>query len=171
MRHEQDLKSLAFEFFETFAKLEFALKLSGYLTVDRNNVPWTNWAAFSDELEEFFTTESSPKFRNAKLYLLKNQPKREQVDSNGKIFFQEDKSDLNNLPSESEKNRKLFDLVKIVRNNLFHGGKFNGEIISPGRNREVILSSLHILNGCIQAETENKKLQMVIERYNSSFLK
>jgi len=44
--------------------------------------------------------------------------------------------------------------VRRVRNNLFHGGKFNGHWFEPQRSGELLTHSLCILRGAIDLHAE-----------------
>lgn len=44
--------------------------------------------------------------------------------------------------------------VRRIRNNLFHGGKFNGHWFEPKRSEELLRHSLTILRGCLAASKE-----------------
>ena len=54
----------------------------------------------------------------------------------------------NVLPDHRNKSELVFSLICRIRNNLFHGGKFNGEWFSPQRSKELIEHALIILRTC-----------------------
>ena len=45
---------------------------------------------------------------------------------------------------------QVLDLIRRVRNNLFHGGKFNDAHSGPGRNELLLRHSLAILHRCLE---------------------
>ena len=81
-------------------------------------------------------------------YILENPP-RKQVIENERIIF------INQTIDSSQKNtQQLLLMIRTVRNNLFHGGKYlpDGEI-EAGRNEFLVNYSLIILRNCIQINT------------------
>lgn len=52
-------------------------------------------------------------------------------------------------PKAKNENDLIFLYVRRVRNNLFHGGKFNGRFFDPERSRELLEYSITILMAAI----------------------
>jgi hypothetical protein len=52
----------------------------------------------------------------------------------------------------------LFQYIRRVRNNLFHGGKFNGRWFDPERSERLIGSSLVVLDACLDASPELREV-------------
>ena len=50
----------------------------------------------------------------------------------------------------------LFGHLRRVRNNLYHGGKFNGRWIAPDRSRDLIAHSLTLLEALVKHDTNLK---------------
>src|SRR3546814_18633912 len=48
--------------------------------------------------------------------------------------------------------------VRRVRNNLFHGGKFNGRWFEPQRSEQLLKHSLTILRACLAARSEERRV-------------
>jgi len=48
----------------------------------------------------------------------------------------------------------VLQYVRRVRNNLFHGGKFNGRWFEPERSAELLIHCLTILNACLEVSPE-----------------
>jgi hypothetical protein len=84
------------------------------------------------------------------LNILENPPKKQVVASDG-LGWRE--SPPTGLP-EAE---KILLYVRRVRNNLFHGGKFNGKWFAPERSGELIKHCLIILDACRDAEKDVKE--------------
>ncbi len=112
-----ELAKLAFNFFYSYSRFEFALKECGYL---RSNRPGAkakpNWNGFVDEWEGRYSLSEAGRA------LLEAYPATQVIAHNGAldfvtVEFAEGYSDL----------RKVIDLANIVRNNLFHGGKHDDE--------------------------------------------
>lgn len=59
------------------------------------------------------------------------------------------------LPVEFDrKTELLIALVRRVRNNLFHGGKYNSELHEePARNEELLRGGLLILEECLRVSS------------------
>ena len=51
----------------------------------------------------------------------------------------------------------LFGNIRRVRNNLYHGGKFNGRWIDPDRSRELIGKTLIILTALVERDASLKE--------------
>ncbi|MBE4467578.1 hypothetical protein HJ014_23470 [Vibrio parahaemolyticus] len=134
----EQLDVLAFEFFKLFAKYESHLKEKGYFEVNRRgqiNVQWDRFAnqvIGRDFLEEL--GESSP----SALYILENPPKQQGVNEEGKIIWKD-------VPNNERSVQILFGHICRVRNNLYHGAKFNGTWFDPQRSLELLESSLVVL--------------------------
>lgn len=135
-----DIKSenhlLIINFFIYFSRFEYAMKRSSYGKLKWNLQYWdADWHKLSQELlsNKIFSNFT----RNNVSEIVLSPPKR--MDSQ------------NNFETNSS-SRNIIDSVKIVRNNLFHGGKFHwwpNEIESE-RNIKLINESLAILKLIIE---------------------
>ncbi len=132
------------EIFVTFSRMEFALKETGYASGGGNRVS-VNWCKFAEENSEFFNSRlgSDEKFKSAVEYL-RSKPPKKQVLEEGTLGFIE--QDGNNNQTEAQKTIRM---VRRVRNNLFHGGKYliGGEK-DRERDRKLVRHSLIILKHC-----------------------
>ena len=72
-----------------------------------------------------------------------DQPPKKQVICNGAIQWS------GAVPNQRLKADNLLVYVRRVRNNLFHGGKFNGNWFEPERSEKLIQSCLIILKACV----------------------
>lgn len=54
-------------------------------------------------------------------------------------------------PSTDLRSDLVLTYVRRVRNNLFHGGKFNGRWFQPQRSEQLLKHSLTILHACLAA--------------------
>lgn len=107
------LASRAFEFFYWFSRLEFALKENGYLKSHQLGAPAEpGWDAFVARWHGAYVPSAEAKS------LLQASPERQVVGHNNTLTWQA--VHLNDCKSELA---KVVRLVKVVRNNLFHGGK------------------------------------------------
>lgn len=138
-------RELLLEFFVRFAKAEYALKRSGYI-LDRSDRAEPNWDAFASANESRFPATVTPEVREAVNFLLA-QPPRKQVAPSGTLAWQ-------STERHGEPELKwLLLLVRRVRNNLFHGGKFAaGPEHDLARRTDLIRSSILVLSHAMTLE-------------------
>lgn len=122
-----------FEFILTFARFENALISNGYHLTRFHQIVFPDWDRFFTEIVAHHPTpEDNEELSDAIRYFLDTPPKLlKEVDGEivweGRIF-DEDTPDI----------EKLSFAVKSARNNLFHGGKFNGTV-EEGATRNFML--------------------------------
>lgn len=150
-------RDLLLEFFLVFARFEYALKNSAFVQPGRSRRNETapsaepNWRAFASSIAGLFTKGHTPDLEQACEYILINPPMR-QVLINGDVAWDTTGPNL----SLSETERLLF-LVRRVRNNLFHGGKFSNEAFEDSdRQRRLLNGSLLVLNECLRVSPRVK---------------
>jgi hypothetical protein len=141
-------KEIALEFLVTFSRFEHALKYSG-LCKDMNDGARAkaDWGKYTSELSR----DAKAKIEvEAKKFLL-GQPPKIQIMKQGKVSWQ---------PADRD-NRDIivwiFDLINIVRNNLFHGGKYRESVDSEDhpnstRDTDLVKACLSILSICLEEE-------------------
>jgi len=143
MKSTEVSKNLLFDFFLSFSKFEFALKTAGFATGNEKKVS-PDWVSFAASLKNTFDKTQNKNLTDSIDYFLNNPPWK-QVLINGAMHW--DASVPNNGISEIE---KVLLLIRRVRNNLFHGGKFNFDIHKDKERTITLLkSSLVILNACL----------------------
>lgn len=131
------LDQLAFEFFKLFAQYESTLKERGFFREDRSGNILVDWDRFANEvIGRNFKTDLGVDTPAAD-YILDQPPKR-QVVKEGRIVWAE-------VPSTDKSVQILFSHICRVRNNLFHGAKFNGTWFSPERSEALLKHSLTVL--------------------------
>ena len=133
------------EFLHIFSRFEYALKVTGFLEGDEND-PRAAWDCFArDVLREFQAARKrDEQFQAAVNYLLANPPKKLIRQRDGLIWklVQPEQG-----VSDSE---NVLKMVRRVRNNLFHGGKYLPDTTADvDRDRQVIDHSLIILHKCV----------------------
>jgi len=134
---------LLLEFFLTFARFEFALKAAGFGGGDIRRA-WPNWDGFGRSLD-LDTARLDPNCAAAVEYLSLHPPWRQVVTTNGLAW------DSTVGFAMLERMEQVLELVRRVRNNLFHGGKFSDEVHSgPGRNELLLRHSLAVLHRCLE---------------------
>lgn len=132
-----------FAFFAVFSRFEYALKRSGFLKRDAGRAE-PNWDAFVNSLGGRLVRVGDAQFIEARRILLSKPPKT-QVVAQGQLGWQ----DTEPRRGESEE-RYLLRLVRTVRNNLFHGGKYPfGPVEEASRDKQLLRASNAILQACL----------------------
>ena len=137
--HVENLEKLAIELFKKFARIEYALKVAGFHNGEGKAEP--NWDKFASTIQG--QLEHDGVIVEAVQYM-KEQPPKKQVVRNGLLEWEAA------TPSASETHELLL-CVRRVRNNLFHGGKFNGHWFAPERSETLLRHSLSILDACLRS--------------------
>lgn len=134
---------LLFEFFLTFARFEFALKAADFVTGDLREAR-PDWPSFGASLD-LGMARRDPNCAAAVDYLVLHPPWRQVVIANGLAW------DSTVGFTRLDRMDQVLDLIRRVRNNLFHGGKFNDEVHSgPGRNELLLRHSIAVLHRCLE---------------------
>jgi hypothetical protein len=140
---------LVLKFFAAFSAFECALKQARFVKGDKyyNAVP--NWDAFSGVVSEELAGIKDEAFTKAKQYLLQEPPMKQ-------VFIKSSTSvgwTKNSRRGKESDEQYLLRLVRDVRNNLFHGGKYPSSRIHPPsaemlRNKVLLEACLTILDRC-----------------------
>jgi hypothetical protein len=136
MQPPHDLDALAFDFFRTFSRMEYALKASGYN--NKNGPAKADWTAFAKAIEQFVAAPPTPALQEAIAFLFKEPPKMQFLVL-GKLEWRDV------APATNSQSDALFQYIRRIRNNLFHGGKFNGRWFEPQRSEQLLQSAHSIL--------------------------
>jgi len=136
------LDTLAFEFFREFARCEYCLKAVGLR--EKTRAAKANWGAFAAEVQNIIESPTSAELEAAVAYFVDHPPKK-QVIRDGLLDWDE------KLPDHKSKAELVLRLVCRVRNNLFHGGKFNGRWFEPQRSEELMQHGLVVLRACVES--------------------
>lgn len=140
------------EFVLLFARLEYALKrTTGFVVVKRGSVN-ADWDEFGRELNPFFDRTQSDDLCHGIEYLGELPPLR-QVLKDGELDF---------VQLECREKEpfliQLFDSIRVVRNNLFHGGKFpQGDVVDPARNSQLLQSASVVLMECLRLARSSER--------------
>ena len=147
-RHLHMPPELACEFLAVFSRLEYALKVGGFALGTQAKVD-PNWDRFANTINDAFLAVADADLVQARDYLLQ-QPPRKQALMNGKVIYVDQAIDLNQRPAQ-----QVLLMVRGVRNNLFHGGKFlpDGEQ-EAGRNERLVRHALRVLIVCAELHDE-----------------
>lgn len=140
-----DIDQLAFKLFKKFARIEYALKAAGFHHGEGEAKP--NWDSFASSVSG--KLENDPAISAAIEYMSKRPPKK-QVIQNSLIKWEYP-------PHNTNITHEILQCVRRVRNNLFHGGKFNYNWFAPERSKKLILHSINILDACLRASPTLKE--------------
>lgn len=139
---------LACDFLALFSRIEYALKSTHFaIGSDRGVEP--AWDKFANEIDEQLSKTGETVVQEAITYLLECPP-RKQVLVDGQIEFVDQTID-----DDQKIAQQLLLMVRTVRNNLFHGGKYlpDGEI-EAGRNKLLVKHSMIVLRACVQLDDD-----------------
>lgn len=136
------LDQLSFDFFREFSRCEYCLKAVGLREPGRKD-PTADWGAFASEITPLLENPDTPELQAAVAYYSDNPPKKQTAREDGFLDWQ------NVVPDHKSKTELILKLICRVRNNLFHGGKFNGYWFEPQRSEDLLKHALVILNACI----------------------
>ena len=136
-----DGRDLIFEFFITFSRFECALINTPEFRNMRNNKVTANWDRFTSSINFQFNRYKTEELDRAVDYLVTHPPKIRSVNDNQLTWRDR------NIPEGTLLTNELGLHIRTIRNNLFHGGKFNG-VYEPeiSRNDILIRNALVILN-------------------------
>jgi len=142
-----DTGEVVLQFFVCFSRFEYALKRAGYLSPKKPYAE-ADWKSFAEKLETSLANITDIQFVKAKTYLLKRPPQKLMRNSDNSLEWGDNKQN-----GESE-TVYLLSLVRSVRNNLFHGGKYPHNSVSGQalRNRELLQHCLTILETCLSVD-------------------
>lgn len=142
MTHHPHLDQLAGKLFNVFSRTEYALKAAGYNNGDGEAV--ANWRNFALAVENLIANPTTQELQEAIGFFF-NAPPKKQVIVGGVIQWEVSE------PGTNSQADKLLIYVRRVRNNLFHGGKFNGHWFAPERSEPLLRHSLTILTACVES--------------------
>jgi hypothetical protein len=132
-----------------FARFEHSLKVCGYCR-DGNSGIQIHWRRFASEFDAEGERQylQSPSYQDARAFLLRALPMQQYVHAERDIRWRE--TDLEEVTQEGwspaqNEDAKLAELVKTLRNNLFHGGKFHNPHQLQNRNQELLEAAIVVL--------------------------
>jgi hypothetical protein len=142
-------QAVVFHFFVVFCRFECSLKRSGYLKQTRaGRGAEPDWKDYATTLRGRFAGVRRSAFKEACEFLLDDPPQRQIVVGVGKMGW----ARVISKAGDSHEERVL-ELVKVVRNNLFHGGKYPlpaGAIADTSRNRRLLKACITVLEECLR---------------------
>lgn len=90
---------------------------------------------------------SAPDLKEAIDFIL-NEPPKKQFIAGGVMEWRDV------VPSTNSKSDTLFQYIRRIRNNLFHGGKFNGHWFAPERSERLMCAGLVVLKAAVEQEQD-----------------
>lgn len=145
-------KDLLLDFFIVFSRFEYSLKRAGFLKSNDGSAE-PNHDKFGSTYKNQFQDliAGSEEFTVAVNYFFDTPPKRQWVNDGKLDWKNQDQSQLaRNL-------NNLLVLVRTVRNNLFHGGKYpSGPVDNPERNEKLLKNSLVVMKTCLDLDSNVK---------------
>jgi hypothetical protein len=147
-RHLNAPTCLAVEFIAVFSRFEYALKSTDF-AMGGPTIANPAWDKFSNSIHDQFVQIEDESLEISIAYMM-FYPPRKQVLLNNKLDFKVQEIDTNQRSTQ-----QLLGLVRTVRNNLFHGGKYSSDgEIDEGRNEKLLTHSLKILKYCLPLHKE-----------------
>ena len=140
-----DLESLGYKFFREFARYEYCLKATGLREDSR--AAKASWKKYAAEVVGVIEVPQEQALADAITYFT-NHPPKKQIVNDGELDWDE------TLPIHQSKAELILLLICRVRNNLFHGGKFNGRWFEPQRSEDLMQHALVILKACGQSHAK-----------------
>jgi len=139
-----DQRDLVIRFFACFSRFEYALKAAGWVCAGKGDAAEPDWNRVVGQLKQADQPERERVLGRAGLLL--SEPPRKQVFQNRKLSWRE--------PGKSgDESRRLIDALKRVRNNLFHGGKYNPDgVYLSNRAVKLIEAANSVLDALLGAE-------------------
>lgn len=140
---------VVWQFFIIFSLFEYALKRDKRYIHEKYGRAEANWDKYASENNKSFSENKSNELQSAIIYF-NHTPPRKQLYKNSKVAWSEP---LNNVSSEPCL-IWLLKIIRTVRNNLFHGGKYPGiNVPEPSRDSELLEHSITILIVALKLDT------------------
>ncbi len=140
------------EFFITFARFECALKSSIEFANGNGDRVEANWGKFASSIRDSFNPHENKELKDAVDYMIQHPPKI-QILLDGELKWR----DRVFQPNEPQIH-KICQHLRDIRNNLFHGGKFQGNYQEDvSRNYILLNNSIIILNEWLNLDSNVKR--------------
>ncbi len=139
-------RRLAIKFFIFFSRLEFALKRTQYGLGDEEREAKANWDLFGSRHNDTFLARREGSLLAAWKYFDEHPPRKQILPCGRLDWSEEDRRDIT-----QPELKWLLTMIRRVRNNLFHGGKFPLRAIEePSRDCTLLGHSLVVLQDCLE---------------------
>jgi hypothetical protein len=134
---ERNLDNLSFRFFKMFARYESTLKERGFFRASHGRID-VDWDRFANEVAGPNYKQTLGDINAAVEYILQEPPMRQTTNDEGNIIWVE-------VPNVDQSPQALFGHICRMRNNLYHGAKFNGSWFDPERSKALLQCGLAVL--------------------------
>ncbi len=138
------------DFLFVFSRFEFALKQAGFLVSSQAGADAKpDWTCFAKRISAAYKSDDRPELRAAVEFLLSSNsaPRKQVVQSDGTLGWERTQTQRRDIDW-------VLILVRRVRNNLFHGGKYVGSFSELASDPKLIESSLIVLDACLDWHDE-----------------
>jgi hypothetical protein len=132
-------KERVLHFLLVFSRFEYALKRAGFLVKNKKDAE-ADWDCFVQSIRSTLRSAPTPDFADACTYLREHPPSK-QINSHGALDWQ-------SIVIGDGESQEAFILraVRVLRNNLFHGGKYPaGPRQDVARDHALLDASLVVL--------------------------
>ncbi|MCI1015308.1 hypothetical protein HWE04_15730 [Herbaspirillum sp. C7C2] len=141
---DAELKEIAFNFFWSFTRVEFALKENHFVKPGRYGEAQPDWDAFID------STQADHKITADAHDLMASPPDVQKLENNQLVW-----KPLNLSRADSNLGKVVL-VLKTIRNNLFHGGKHDAAgWDNPARVKFLLSKATKVLEELAQSHFEN----------------
>jgi len=132
-----NLDQIAFRFFKLFARFEATLKERDFYRVESGKIV-VDWDRFANEIAGPNFLADLGNNANSAIYILNEPPKKQGPNAQNRIVWLD-------VSADDQSVQALFGHIRRMRNNLYHGGKFNGTWFDPERNEMLLGHGLVVL--------------------------
>ena len=132
------LDILAFRFFKLFAQYESKLKMRGYFREGRNKTIIVDWDRFADKVIAPNFLKAIAEDVAAARFILENPPMKQVINDQRRVVWKK-------VPNDDQSAQALVRHICRIRNNLFHGAKFNDTWFDPARSKDLLDNGLRVL--------------------------
>lgn len=143
-------RALAWYFFIFFARFEYALKRDPRYLMAGIGDACPNWDKFGSEHNSSFQPYSKPDLAAAVEYFLAEPPRKQLREGSVMSWSKPQHHD-----GKEPQLIWLLRMIRCVRNNLFHGGKFPLISVSdPSRDQALLLKAMTILTAALSLDKD-----------------
>lgn len=144
---EVEDRERVFRFLALFARWECALKRTEFVKTGQHGQAEADWDLYADAVVSPLAALSAGAFIAAREALVANPPRRQQLDGKRVRWV------ANPRRAKETDARYLLRVVRDVRNNLFHGSKYqDGPVDELARDQRLIDHATTILEACVDLE-------------------
>lgn len=141
---------LALEFLAVYSRLEYALKVTRFRSIKEGEAK-ADWSKFSLEVSDVFDPRKNEELSNAFAYIT-TEPLRFLGVRNGVLDWYDF-----SVPNNCSPIDKAIRIIKQMRHNLFHGGKYaHDNNASADRDSKLLTNALLVLKEVQQKIPEVK---------------